>query len=212
MRHHIVRGMIVGGLVSAMALGMISVPAFAITTPTPQPSPTALNSPTPLPPPTHTPTAFIPTADPLMMDATHTVEAVTAEQTATALVPTVDPLLIDITQTIQAVTNVFVTQTAAAVHSITPNFTSTPSPMAATATRSGPTLDPIVSGITKTLAAATNDAETRTAQPSLVQPTSQATPTPPAETGGNGGQTLLVAVLIALGLIVIAFSQATRRR
>jgi len=69
------------------------------------------------------------------------------------------------------------------------------------------------SEITQTVAAVTALAATRavqTAQSAL--PTPQATPADAQNNTGNGGQTLLVAILIALGLIVVAFSQATRRR
>jgi len=98
-----------------------------------------------------------------------------------------------------AVTMVAETLTADAMNAITATDEST----------AAPNID-----ITETVAAVTASAATRAAQSTLptVEATSALTIGPVNNNTGSGGQTLLVAILIALGLIVVAFSQATRRR
>ena len=99
-----------------------------------------------------------------------------------------------------AVTMVAETLTADAMNAITATDESTAAPN---------------TDITETVAAVTASAATRAAQSALptVEATSGLSIGPVSNNNtGSGGQTLLVAILIALGLIVVAFSQATRRR
>jgi len=197
-----------------------STPAFAITTPTPAASPTA-QSPTDLPPTEIPPTDVPATRTP--RPPTNTASPTnTAAPSAT---PTPLPTL---------------TRTPRATNTARPSLTASPAPtetvfqpqatgVEATASALAATAEPTETRQTPTAdgsgeATALPSTESLTRAPTVLSATPAVEPTDqpestrsPAiltevESGGGGGQTLLVAILIALGLAVIGVSQATRRK
>ena len=195
----------------ALAVGGSS-PAFAITTPTPAVSPTAVPptdvpaTPTPLPPthtasptdtdvPSATPTA-LPTSTPTARATNTLIPSRTASPAATETVFQPEDSTREATASALAATDE--PTTAAETPTVDGSGVATIVPVTPSSTAAPAAED------TQTPEAGASDEPDATRSPAIL--------TEVESSGGSGGQTLLVAILIALGLAVVGVSQATRRK